>query len=338
MAPLRGGARAAVLLLALGAEGAARLLKHMAPSEIISLREAAAKLENVSPEQIDEVVEDFAATFKRGPIFPGPGQQMAELLKSALTNSEYEDLFPDERQLAIQDLIDGDRRNVWEAVAGMEAEVLARKLSSEHPHIVAIIIAKLPSDTASLVVRAFETNVRNDVLKRMLQVKPLARPIQTLFEAHVRKTYLVTADDQKGESRHTILANVVNRLAKEASDELITYIEADRPDDAQELRRLLFAFEDIPTMPQKARLTLFDGVQVETVILALRGASDEIRETILSAQGARARRMIEAELLQESNATKDEIDGARRSIATRALELAGAGTIMLREGEGDEEA
>ncbi|EAU40836.1 probable flagellar motor switch protein [Fulvimarina pelagi HTCC2506] len=335
-APLRGGARAAVLLLALGPEGASRLLKHMAPDEIVSLKAAAAKLENVSPDQIDEVVEDFASTFKRGPIFPGPGQQMADLLRNALSENEYEALFPDEKSRAIQTMLAQDKRNVWEAVADIEGEVLAKKLSGEHPHIIAILLSKVPSDAAVLIVRAFEPDLRNDVLKRMLQIKPLAGPIQSLFESHVRQTYLVTGDDQAGEGRHTILANVVNRLAKDESTELIDFIEVDQPEEAMELRKLLFAFEDIPGMPQKARLTLFDGIGAETIILALQGAPDDIRESILSAQGARARRMIEAELSQESNATKDAIEAARRDIAGRALELAGEGTIILRESEDED--
>ncbi|RFC64091.1 flagellar motor switch protein FliG [Fulvimarina endophytica] len=337
VAPLRGGARAAVLLLALGAEGAAKLLKHMAPDEIISLRKAAASLENVSPDQIDEVVEDFASTFKRGPIFHGPDQQMADLLKSALSEQEYESLFPDEKSRAIQTLFTAQVRDVWEAVADVEAEDLAGKLSDEHPHIIAILFAKLPSERAALVARAFEPALRNDVLKRMLEVRPLSGPIQAIFEAHVREAYLVSAEGEaeNGESRHLVLANVVNRLDKTESEELIGFIESADSSEADELRKLLFAFDDIPSMPQKSRLTLFDGFQTETVILSLRGASAEVTETVLATQGARARRMIEAELAQESNATKEAIDGARRSIAARALELASRGAIVLRE---DEEA
>ncbi|MER0236757.1 FliG C-terminal domain-containing protein [Fulvimarina sp. MAC8] len=332
-APLRGGARAAVLLLALGPGGASRLLKHMAPDEIMSLKEAAASLENVSSEQINEVVEDFASTFKGGPIFPGPGQQMSDLLRNALGETQYESLFPSEEPFSIQDMFANAPRDVWDAVADMDVGTLAKKLSAEHPHIIALVLSKVPSEAAVVIVRAFEPALKNDVMKRMLQIKPLAGPIEDLFETHVRETYLVTGDGQSGESRHLVLANVVNLLAKQESTELIEFIESDQPDEAVELRKLLFAFDDIPGMPAKSRLTLFDGIQADTVIMALRGASDGIREAVLSAQGARARRMIESELSQESNATKDAIEAARRDIASRALEMAGAGTIILREGD-----
>ncbi|MEE2949828.1 MAG: hypothetical protein VYD57_01050, partial [Pseudomonadota bacterium] len=133
--PLSGGARAAVLLLALGSEGASRVLKHMAPNEIVALRQAAASLNEVLPEQIEAVVEEFSDTFKRGPIFPGPSQQMTKLLKSALTENEFQSLFPNERQDDIDRILYADTRNVWEAMAEMEGAVLAGKLSGEHPHI-----------------------------------------------------------------------------------------------------------------------------------------------------------------------------------------------------------
>ncbi|MEN3793960.1 FliG C-terminal domain-containing protein [Fulvimarina sp. MAC3] len=335
-APLRGGARAAVLLLALGPGGASRLLKHMAPDEIMSLKEAAASLENVSSEQINEVVEDFASTFKSGPIFPGPGQQMSELLRNALGESQYDSLFPKEEPFSIQEMFaNAPPLDVWDAVADMDVATLAGKLSAEHPHIIALVLSKVPSDAAVLLVRAFEPVLKNDVMKRMLQIKPLAGPIEELFETHVRETYLVTGDGQGGEGRHLALANVVNLLGKEESSELIEFIESDQPDDATQLRKLLFAFEDILGMPAKSRLTLFDSIEADTVIMALRGAPDALKEAVLSAQGARARRMMEAELGQAANVTKEAIESARRDIASRALEMAGSGTIILREGDED---
>ena len=336
-APLRGGARAAVLLLALGPGGASRLLKHMAPDEIMSLKDAAASLENVSSEQINEVVEDFASTFKRGPIFPGPGQQMSDLLRNALGESQYESLFPSEEPFSIQEMFaNAPALDVWDAVAELDVATFAKKLSAEHPHIIALVLSKVPSDAAVMIVRNFEPAIRNDVMKRMLQIKPLAGPIEELFESHVRESYLVTGDGQAGEGRHLVLANVVNLLAKDESSELIQFIENDQPDEATQLRKLLFSFDDIPAMPAKSRLTLFDGIEADTVIMALRGASDGIREAVLAAQGARARRMIEAELGQASNATKEAIESARRDIASRALEMSGNGTIILRESEEDE--
>lgn len=332
--PLSGGARAAVLLLALGSEGASRVLKHMAPDEIVALRQAAATLNEVLPEQIEAVVEEFSDTFKRGPIFPGPSQQMTKLLKSALTENEFQSLFPNERQDDIDRILYADTRNVWEAMAEMEGAVLAGKLSGEHPHIVALLLSKLPSDVSVAIIKACDPTMRNDIMRRMLMVKPLAAPVQALFETHVREAYLVVGDDADNGSSHTVLANVINRMDKTDGNELIEIIEADMPEDALQLKKLLFAFEDIPTMPARARLTLFDGIAADTVIMALRGADETIRESVLAAHGARARRMIEAELGQNVQPLKQDIEAARREIANLALEMAGAGTIQLRDEEG----
>ena len=192
-------------------------------------------------------------------------------------------------------------------------------------------MSKLPAETASIIVREFETAFRHAVMRRMMSLRPLSEAVLTLFETHVRQAYLgaaATSDDNG--SGHTVLAEIVNRLDKSQTDELIEAIRAVQPTDAEALQKLLFAFEDIVGLSQKARLTLFDAVPTENVILALRGVEGEMRECVLSSLGARGRRMVEAELGQTVEIQASEVDGARRRIASEALRLSAEGRIKLR--------
>ncbi|MEX6504961.1 FliG C-terminal domain-containing protein [Jiella sp. M17.18] len=329
--PQSGSARAAILLLALGSSGAARLLKHLSPSEIRILKESAAGLPPIAPEQIDELVDDFHESFKKGPGLDGPARQMSELLQSALTPEEYRSLFP---QAALErDLENDSQIDVWDAIGRLEGPAIAAKLTGEHPHLVAIVLSKVTSDIASAIVREFPAAYRNDVMSRILTLKPLAEEVRTVFEGHLRGSFLASSDGGGESTSHAFLAEIVNRLDKEQGEALIETLRVTRPSDAEALQRLLFAFDDLPILPVKSRLTLFDAVPTDVTILALRGASDAVKECVLSALGARNRRMVEAELGQEATVQKSEIEGARRRIANDALRLAGEGKITLREGE-----
>ncbi|MCB8837933.1 FliG C-terminal domain-containing protein [Aurantimonas sp. VKM B-3413] len=331
--PLSGGARAAILLLALGSTGAARILKHLSSDEIRILKDSASALPPIAPEQIDELVDEFHESFKKGPGLDGPARQMSELLQSALNPDEYRALFPDaaiEHERATNEQID-----IWEALADMEGAAIAAKLSGEHPHLVAVILSRVSADLASTIVREFSPAFRNDVMRRILSLKPLALSVGKLFESHLRLTYLSASDSGSETTSHAFLAEIINRMDKEQAEALIDAIRVNRPSDAEALQRLLFAFQDLPILPVKSRLTLFDTLPIDVTILALRGAPDDIKECVLSSLGARNRRMVESELGQSANVQKSEIEGARRRIANEALRLAGDGKLALRD-EGDE--
>lgn len=328
--PRSSRARAAILLLAMGSSGASRVLKHLAPGDIKLLRDAAGGLEPISPEQMDLIVEIFQEAFRKGPGVAGPERQMDELLQKALSEDEFEALFPEAAAELALEMSDEQPRSVWDAVADMQGEVLAPQLAREHPHVVAILLSKIPAVTASSIVREFDPGFRNSVMRRMLTLKPLSVPVLNLFETHVRQAYLGSQESPESTGSHAILADIVNRLEKRQADELLEAVRTVRPRDAENLQRLLFNFNDLPELPQKSRLTLFDAIPTEVSILALRGASPEMKECVLSALGARARRMAEAELSQQIDVQESEIEAARRRIADEALRLSGDGRIQLR--------
>jgi flagellar motor switch protein FliG len=328
--PRSSRARAAILLLAMGSSGASRVLKHLAPSEIKMLHDAAGGLEPISPEQIDLIVEIFQEAFRKGPGVAGPGRQMNELLQKALSEEEFEALFPEAAAELALEMFEEEPRSVWDAVADMQGEILAPQLAKEHPHVVAILLSKIPAVTASSIVREFDPGFRNSVMRRMLTLKPLSQPVLNLFETHVRQAYLGSQDSPEQTGTHAVLADIVNRLEKRQADELLDAVRKVRPRDAENLQKLLFSFDDLGSLPQKSRLTLFDAIPTEVTILALRGAAADMKECVLSALGARARRMAEAELSREADLQASEVDGARRRIADEALRLSGEGRIQLR--------
>jgi flagellar motor switch protein FliG len=129
------------------------------------------------------------------------------------------------------------------------------------------------------------------------------------------------------------MAALLNRMERPQVEQIITSLRRERPEDAAALKKMLFSFEDLPRIEQKHRLVLFDKVQTEQVMLALRGVDGELKETVLSSLGARARRMIESELSNASPEVTNEVVAARQAVAQMALNLAANGDIIIRDDE-----
>lgn len=324
--PKSGAARAAILLLALGGEGAARLLKHLSPEEIRTLRQGAAAQQPVSAMELDEIVADFQSAFREGPGLSGLDGELSKLLRSTLSTEE--------QQLVFQGEGGGDTGlPVWYELEQLGAETIGTLFASEHPQIAAYALGRIKAEVAAVVVAAMEPARRNDVVRRMLSAKVPGEALSRQIEARFREHFVHSATGDDRRQRHATLAEIVNRMEKSQTDDLLVAIEAAEPKEAAALRKLLFAFEDVKLLPRKARLLLFDAIPTETVTQSLYGADEEIREAVLSALGARARRMVEAEIGRGDPVQADLVAGGRRQIAAAALRLSAEGRIDLTERE-----
>ena len=323
---LEGPSRAAVLLLALGPAGAGRLLKHFSHDEIRAVRRGAASQNPVSASELDALVSEFQEAFKTGPGISALDAEMQKLLQESLNSDDLSAIL-DEGFEPVFEM--EPAASIWPQFEEQGAETLRTLLQPEHPQIVAIVLTRLSADTAALVVAGFDTPLRNDILRRLLVLRPLSALAETVFDGGFRELHLA-GDERAGRSaRHVGLAEIVNRMDKTQADELLASIAETQPDEVAAVRRLLFAFEDLPALTKKARLILFDDVSADMVVTALTNADEELKETILSSLAARARRMVEAELAQPRDLDQKDIVAARRAIAALALRLSNEGRIAL---------
>ena len=331
---IAGPARAAILLLAMGSDGASRLLKHLSPDEIRSLRESVSDQQPVTAHQLDRLVSDFQEEFKTGSGLSQLDSEMTKLLRSALSADEMSKVFGDE-DFVDPSMFMAPPLTVWEEFEKLGTEALQVLMILEHPQVVAIILARLPSDVSAAVVAGFESELRNDVMRRMLGAKQLPYAAEMMIEETLQEVFIAGDEGAEKMARRVVLADIANRMEKAQTDEFLASIAEIQPEEATAIRSLLFAFEDIPTLGKKARLILFDDVSTEQVTLALRSATPELTEVILSSLAARARRMVESELQTAVDVHAKEITTARRAIAAQALRLAAEGRIVLTAATGE---
>lgn len=318
--------KAAAILVAMGKPCASRLLKFFKQDELKALIEAARTLSTIPQAELDKIVGEFEAEFTEGVGLLDSGDAMDTILNETLTPEEMSALMNKDGS-AVQP--DGPPP-IWPEVAKLDSERLASFLKAEHPQTAALILSNLTSQASAEALLRIEKPARTEIIKRMMAITAMPPAALKIAENQIRARLLsdtAPKDNAEGQLR---VANLLNELDKTQLDEVMQDLAASGASGLDAVRAKLFAFEDIELLTQKSRVTLFDGLSTELVTLALRNAPNGLAESILSSIGARSRRMIESELASGSDGIASvDILRARRTIASTAIRLAGAGSIEL---------
>jgi flagellar motor switch protein FliG len=326
-ASLDGVKKAAVLLLALDRARATKLLKRFEPEEIKLLSRSASALRPVSASELERLVEEFAEKFSSGVGFIGSETEVRSLLAEAVGEEQLADLLADPPPPE-------KGEPIWVRLSSVKSETLRAYLVKEHPQTIAMILMRIESVAAAKIVGSFPPHVRHGLLSRMLAIRHVPDEVVAAVESVLEEDFGAAATSS---GAHAGIANILNRLDKGASDEILRNLAQVRPAEAKALKSMLFTFEELVGLDPNARTTLLDQVPVERLILALHGTDAEFQSVILSSLASRSRRMVEAELQGGATPSPREVADARRAIVDIVLRMAASGEIQLRAPE-DENA
>jgi flagellar motor switch protein FliG len=219
---------------------------------------------------------------------------------------------------------------IWPDLEKLEPERLGAFLAGEHAQTAAMVLSKLSPQFAANVLLTLTKPMRSEIIKRMVTMATVPEAATKIIENQLRSSVLAqtsTKDTSAGQAR---VASVLNEMDKPQLEEVMQDLEEAGTPDLGGVRSRLFAFDDLPLLTQKARVLLFDGLSTELVTLALRGAPPGLTESVLSAIGARSRRMIEAELGQGSEGIAlADIMAARKTISVTTIRLSREGAFEL---------
>jgi flagellar motor switch protein FliG len=317
----RGQEKVAILLLALGERLGTQLLQKFDASEIKAIMNSAAAIGRVDKQDLDVIVDDFAAHFARALGIGTDFDDVKNLVERAFSPGELS------KMLGSQIMHTGEP--AWKKFENGMENALVPYLLDEHPQTIAFILSKLDSEFAARCLSILPGDFRVTVAKRLLKVQPVEKAVESLVEAVIEQDLLAKSDiGLENESRGR-LAAMLNKIDREKSGEIIAGVAAWKPEEAAKLKRLIFSFEDIGKLSQEARLAVFDKLQHDQVVLALRGMDAALKEVALSSLGARARRMVETELTNDKGVRTKEGDVARSAIVAQILAMAQRGDIEL---------
>ena len=322
--PLSGPDKVAALLLAMGKPLASRLLKHFDPTELKIITRSAAALGAVPVTALEGLVEELAQQFSQGADLRGTASAVENLLGGVLP--------PDQVAEIMSDVLGSSNSSTWVRLSGLPEKDLAAYVEKEHPQTAALILARLTPEAAAKTLAILPRQTRHELTRRMLGLRPVSEATLKILETKLRDDLLSGAPRDAGPNTQGRVADILNRMEAEQAEDTLAHLSESKPDDAAVLRTKMFSFTDVVTLPPKAKSVLFDKLQTEQVVAALRGSDAAFREACLSALGARARRMVENELNSAGGSAK-ETTAARRVVTTTVLQLIATGEIELAPGE-----
>ena len=319
---LSGPEKAAAILLMIGKPPAARLLKQFDQPDLHAVARAAAGLGAVPASTLDRLVDEFATDFLAGADLLGDPGQAKSLLADALPPEQIADI------LGLAPVQTG-QPSVWRSLGQAPESAIVALLMAERAATATYILSRLDPSVATRLVAALPRDRRNAALCGLvapLDVTPLAaRLIEEALEATLKQAP-TAAVDADGRSR---LAAIVNNLDPQEAEDAMRALEQVRPKDAAIVKTMLFSFNDLPRLSERARALLFDRASIDIVVMALRGTDADFRETVLSSMPSRGRRLVEGELNAGAFAPPQEVAKARKAIAEIVLGMAGRNEIEL---------
>jgi flagellar motor switch protein FliG len=318
---LGGAQKAAAILLAMGKPPATRLLKHLEPHELREVTRAAAVLGAVSPATIESLVEEFTSQFSSGANLLGDAGQAREMLADAVPPDQLADIM--------SDVLTAAEKHIWTALNTVPEPVLTAHLAGEHPLTTTYILSKLESALAAQIISRLPRDVRNEVLCAMVARPTISAEAQNVVEEALRKDLSALSARAAGLDSHARVADIINNLEPTDAREAMKNLAAARPDEAKIVKKMLFSFDDLPRLSERARALVFDKLQTDVVVLALRGTDADFRAVALSAMASRTRRLVESELNSAGTALPRDIAKARRQVVDLVLKMAQRNEIEI---------
>lgn len=329
-APLSGVQKAAVLLLALGEGFAQEVFKKLSRKQVAAVSKAMADMETVPPETVETVLREFTDTMtgNKGMLVGGPDEVRKMLAKGV----------DSETAKYVMDSLDLDSGPVpFKELETVSPKMLAQILRNEHPQTLALVLGHLPSDKAAELLQSLPQGVRPEVLKRLAKLDTV--PDEMLHEVdRVIQSQLIAMGGREGRKvgGTQAVAEILNSVDRSTEEEVLSEIEEESAQLAEDIRQLMFVFEDINKLDDRAIRELLKEISNDELTLAMKGASEEMRNKFFSNLSERAATMIKEDLEIMGPVKLSDVEAAQGNIVKAVRRLEAEGRIVVAgKGGGD---
>ena len=321
---------AAILLMSLGEEEASEVLKHLAPKEVQRLGETISKMKAVPRDRVDNVLDKFSeGALEQNMLVNDNDQYIKSVLRKALGD--------DKANILLDRILTGGDVSGIESLKWMDPNSVAELLRNEHPQIVAAILVHLDPDQAGGVLKALGERQRNEVLVRIATldgIQPLA--LRDLNE--VMSKVLTGSDKLRKASLGgpKTAAEIINLMGTAIETSALDFIREADNDLAQKIMDNMFTFDDLEKLEDSGIQSLLKEVQSESLVVALKGATPEMREKILKNMSKRAAETLREDLESRGPVRVSEVEAEQKEMLKIVRRLADEGQIVLGGGGGDD--
>jgi flagellar motor switch protein FliG len=329
MRVLTGPERAAVLMLSLGEQYGGKIWSLLDDDELREISVVMSTLGTIEAEVVEALLLEFVGRLSASGALMGNYDATERLMRQYL---------PPERVGGIMDEIRGPAgRNMWEKLSNVQEEVLANYLKNEYPQTVAVVLSKLRPDHSARVLSILPEEFSRDVVHRMLRMESVQKEVIERVEATLRTEFMSSISQTRRRDAHELMAEIFNNFDRQTETRFIAALEEENRDSAERIKTLMFTFDDLIKLDAGSAQTLMRHIDKDKLAIALKGASEPVRQFFLSNMSARAAKLLNDDMQALGPVRLRAVDEAQVMLVNLAKDLAAKGDIIIAKQRGDEE-
>jgi flagellar motor switch protein FliG len=326
---LTGPEKAAILMLALGDEHTARLFSLMDDEEIKEISQTMANLGTVSAAIVERLFVEFAEHISATGSLVGTYESTERLLSKVLGS---------DRVNAIMEEIRGPAgRTMWDKLGNVNEMVLANYLKNEYPQTVAVVLSKIKSEHAGRVLGQLPESFAMEVIMRMLRMEAVQKEVLDDVERTLRNEFFSSLARTNRRDSHELIAEIFNSLDRTTENRFITALEERNRDSAERIKALMFTFEDLGKLDGTAIQAILRGAEKDKIPLALKGASEALRDLFFSNMSERAGKILREDMQAMGPVRLKDVEEAQGYLVALAKDLAARGEIVISDGSAEDQ-
>jgi flagellar motor switch protein FliG len=326
---LSGAERAAIIMLSLGEEHSEQIWKMMDEDEIKEVSQVMSNLGSVSSTLIEKLLVDFVSQMSGTGSLMGSYESTERLLASILN--------PDKVGTIMEEIRGPAGRTMWDKLANVNETVLANYLKNEYPQTVSVVLSKIKPEHAARVLGALPEEFALEVVQRMLRMESVQKDILDKVEQTLRVEFMSNLARTAKRDAHEQMAEIFNNFDRQTESRFITALEERSRDSAERIKALMFTFEDLAKLDPGSIQTLLRNVEKDKLGLALKGATDGLRDVFFSNMSERAGKILRDDMEAMGPVRLKDVDEAQMRMVNIAKDLANKGEIMIAGGSAEDE-
>jgi flagellar motor switch protein FliG len=326
---LSGPERAAVLMLALGEQFGGKIWSMLDDDELREISIIMSTIGTVDASAVENLLLEFVSRMSASGALMGNYDSTERLLQQYL---------PPERVGGIMDEIRGPAgRNMWEKLSNVQEEVLANYLKNEYPQTIAVVLSKLKPEHAARVLAILPEDLALDVVNRMLKMEAVQKEVIERVEQTLRTEFMSNLSQTRRRDAHEVMAEIFNNFDRQTETRFLSSLEEDNREAAERIKALMFTFDDLVKLDTASAQTLMRHIDKDKLGVALKGASEGVRQFFLSNMSTRAAKMLVDDMQALGPVRLRDVDDAQAVLVNLAKDLAAKGEILISKSRGDEE-
>ncbi len=325
---ISGAQKAAILMMALGEEQCTRLFSMMHEDEIKDISSAMSQLGAVRSEVVERLCVDFVDHMGAAGNLVGSYESTERLLQKSL---------PRDRASQIMEEIRGPAgRTMWDKLGNVHEAVLANYLKNEYPQTVAVVLSKVRPEHAARVLTLLPDSFAMEVVMRMLRMESVQKDVLDGVERTLRAEFMSNLARSTRRDSHEMMADIFNNLDRQSETRFIAALEERNRESAERIKALMFTFDDLIRLTPQAVQVLLRAIEKDKLPVALKGASEKLREMFFKNMSDRAGKILKDDMEALGPVRLRDVDEAQSGIVALAKELAAQGAIEIAESKDEE--